>query len=151
MNYKSVFLGLSFLLLSFYGLAQSMTQTKEGNLEIVKDPMIDLLQQNRIIYNNNPIPAESTEVKREKGTKGTALGFRIQIYSGSSRNEAYAVQARFQQQFEDISTYVSYTQPNYRVKVGDFRSRSEAQAFMSEIRRSFPTVFLFTEQINVYY
>lgn len=152
MTYKSVILGLSFLLFSFYSMAQSMIQTKEGNLEIVKDPMIDLLQQNRIIFNNNPIPVESgTEVKREKGTKGTALGFRVQIYSGSSRNEAYAIQARFQQQFDGISTYVSYTQPNYRVKVGDFRSRSEAQAFMNEIRRSFPTVFLFTEQVNVYY
>lgn len=146
MNCKSVFLGLSFLLLFSY----AMGQKKEGNLEIVKDPLIDLLQESRIVFNSTPDEGNSAN-KNEKGTKGTALGFRIQIYSGPSRNEAYAIQSRFQQQYEDISTYVSYTQPNYRVKVGDFRSRSEAQAFMREVRKDFPTLFLFTEQINVYY
>lgn len=144
MNYKSVFLGLS-LILSF---SLAMGQTKKGSLEIVKDPGIDLLQESRLIFMKSP--AESV-VKEKTGTKGTALGFRIQIYSGPNRNEAYAAQSRFQQQYSDISTYVSYTQPNYRVKVGDFRSRSEAQAFMREVRKNFPTLFLFTEQVNVYY
>lgn len=146
MNCKSVFLGLSFLLFSFAALAQN----KKGNLEIVKDPMIDILQQSRIVFNNS-LPEEATEVKNEKGTWGTALGFRIQIFSGSSRNEAYAIQARFQQRYENINTYITYTQPNYRVKVGDFRSRSEAQSFMAELKRSYPSVFLFTEQIYIYY
>jgi len=146
MNCKSIFFGLSFLLFSFVALAQN----KKGNLEIVKDPMIDLLQQSRITFNNS-LPEESTEVRNEKGTRGTALGFRVQIFSGSNRNEAYAIQARFQQRYEDINTYITYTQPNYRVKVGDFRNRSEAESFMAELRRSYPSVFLFTEQIYVYY
>jgi len=147
MGYKSVFIGLSFLLSSLYAAGQ----TREGKLEIVKDPMIDLLQQSRLNFASTSTDEGHAETKRDKGTKGTALGFRIQIYSGSSRNEAYATQARFQQQYSDIPTYVTYTQPNYRVKVGDFRSRSEAQAFMQEVRRNFPTVFLFTEQIIIYY
>src|SRR5690554_2189776 len=146
MNCKSVFLGLSFLLFSLAALAQN----KKGSLEIVKDPMIDLLQQSRIVFNNTTTEVEPA-IRNEKGTRGTALGFRIQIFSGSSRNEAYAAQARFQQRYEDISTYITYTQPNYRVKVGDFRSRGEAQSFMTELRRSYPSVFLFTEQIYVYY
>ena len=144
MNYKSVFLGLGLLL--FFSVA--MGQSKKGSLEIVKDPMIDLLQESRLIFMRSPV---ESVVKEKTGTKGTALGFRIQIYSGPNRNEAYAAQSRFQQQYNDISTYVSYTQPNYRVKVGDFRSRSEAQAFMREVRKTFPTLFLFTEQVNVYY
>src|SRR5690606_1545865 len=146
MNCKSAFLGLRFLLFSFAALAQN----KKGTLEIVKDPMIDVLQQSRIVFNNS-LPEEATEVKNEKGTRGTALGFRIQIFSGSSRNEAYAIQARCQQRYENINTYITYTQPNYRVKVGDFRSRSEAQSFMAELKRSYPSVFLFTEQIYIYY
>lgn len=144
MNYKSVFLGLSLLL--FFSVA--MGQNKKGSLEIVMDPAIDRLQESRLVFMNS---STETVVREKTGTKGTALGFRIQIYSGSNRNEAYAAQSRFQQQYSDISTYVSYTQPNYRVKVGDFRSRSEAQAFMREVRKSFPTLFLFTEQVNVYY
>src|SRR5690606_20586265 len=144
MNYKSVFLGLS-LILSF---SLAMGQTKKGSLEIVKDPGIDLLQESRLIFMKSP--AESV-VKEKTGTKGTALGFRIQIYSGPNRNEAYAAQSRLQQQYSDISTYVSYTGSHMRVKVGDIRSRSEAQGFMREVRKNLLTPFLFTEQLNVYY
>lgn len=146
MNYKSIILGLSTLLFSTCVFAQQ----ESGNLEIVKDPMIDLLQERRVYFNNHPVEESPTNVEKD-GTRSTVLGFRIQIYSGSSRNEAYAIQARFQKQYEDIPTYVSYTQPNYRVKVGDFRSRSEAQAFMREVKDDYSMVFLFTEQVYVYY
>jgi len=145
MNYKSIILGLSIVLFSTCVFAQ----TPQGNLEIVKDPMIDLLQESRIYFENRPI--EETPKNKESGTRSTVLGFRVQIYSGASRNEAYAIQARFQKQYEDIATYISYTQPNYRVKVGDFRSRSEAQAFMREVKKDYSMVFLFTEQVYVYY
>ncbi|WP_118193526.1 SPOR domain-containing protein [Albibacterium indicum] len=145
MNYKSIILGLSVVFFSTCALAQ----TTQGNLEIIKDPRIDLLQKSRVYFENNPV--EETPVTKENGTRGTVLGFRVQIYSGASRNEAYAIQARFQKQYEDIATYISYTQPNYRVKVGDFRSRSEAQAFMREVKKNYPMVFLFTEQVYVYY
>ncbi|MFB5945437.1 SPOR domain-containing protein [Albibacterium profundi] len=145
MNYKSIILSLSLLLFSVAVFAQE----KKGNLEIVKSPMIDLLQERRVYFENNPV--EVRPVDKENGTRSTVLGFRVQIYSGSSRNEAYATQARFQKQYKDIATYVSYTQPNYRVKVGDFRSRSEAQAFMREVKNDYPMVFLFTEQVYVYY
>lgn len=145
MNYKSIFLSLSLLLFS----AAIFAQNKKGNLEIVKNPMIDLLQERRVYFKNNPV--EVRPVNKESGTRSTVLGFRVQIYSGSSRNDAYATQARFQKQYKDIATYVSYTQPNYRVKVGDFRSRSEAQAFMREVKNDYPMVFLFTEQVYVYY
>src|SRR5690606_27058417 len=145
MNIKTVLLVTGFLFLSLHAFSQN----KKGSLEIIKDPLIERLQQSRLAFNTTP--EESKSESKPKGTRGTALGFRVQIYSGPSSNEAYAAQARFQQQYQDIATYVSYTQPNYRVKVGDFRSRSEAQAFMREVRKSFPTVFLFTEQVVVYY
>jgi hypothetical protein len=147
MNIKTVLLAAAFFLIS----SSAFSQEKQGSLEIIKDPLIERLQQSRIAFTTAAAVESSHTEGKPKGTRGTALGFRVQIYSGPSRNEAYAAQARFQQQYENIATYVSYTQPNYRVKVGDFRSRSEAQAFMREVKKSFPTVFLFTEQVVVYY
>lgn len=126
----------------------SFAQRGTGKVEVIEDPLISILQQKRIEL---MIAPPNEVITRKPGTKGTALGFRVQIYTGTSRSEAYAVQARFQRMYSDISTYVSYTQPNYRVKVGDFRSRSEAQAIMRELRKDFGAVFLFTEQINVIY
>lgn len=140
---KFLFFGVLFFLFSLNANAQR----ENGKVEVIEDPLIFILQQKRIEYATTP----EHELAKRPGTKGTALGFRVQIYTGPSRNEAYAVQARFQRMHSDISTYVSYTQPNYRVKVGDFRSRSEAQALMRELRKDFTAVFLFTEQVNVIY
>lgn len=140
---KFFFFGILFFLFSLNASAQR----ENGKVEVIEDPLIFILQQKRIEYATTP----EHEIARRPGTKGTALGFRVQIYTGPSRNEAYAVQARFQRMHSDISTYISYTQPNYRVKVGDFRSRSEAQALMRELRKDFTAVFLFTEQVNVVY
>src|SRR5690606_5788178 len=90
------------------------------------------------------------EVDKETGTRTTAMGFRVQIYSGSDRTEAYGEQARFKRLYKGIDTYLSYEEPNYRVKVGDFRSKSEAQALMQGLRKQFNNVFVFTEEIYVY-
>lgn len=142
---KLFFFGVLFCFCSLNAFAQR----ENGKVEIIQDSQISILQQKRIEYGNT-LPEHETEV-RKPGTKGTAMGFRVQIYAGTSRNDAYAVQARFQRTYSDINTYISYTQPNYRVKVGDFRSRNEAQALMQELRKDYTSVFLFTEQVNVIY
>ena len=146
---------MGFKKLCFFGVLfcfctlSTFAQRESGKVEVIQDPQISILQQKRIEY-ANASPEPEPEIRRA-GTKGTALGFRVQIYSGTSRSDAYAAQAKFQRTYSDISTYVSYTQPNYRVKVGDFRSRSEAQSLMRELRKDYPAVFLFTEQVNVIY
>jgi len=142
---KLFFFGILFCCLTL----NTFAQRGSGKVEIIQDSQISILQQKRIEYANTSIEDETEE--RRAGTKGTAMGFRVQIYVGPSRNDAYAVQARFQKTYSDVSTYVSYTQPNYRVKVGDFRSRQEAQALMQTLRKDYPSVFLFTEQVNVTY
>lgn len=144
MEFKRLFfLGIFFCLFSLSAFAQR----GNGKIDVIESPMISILQQKRIEYASEP--EHESELKKS-GTKGTVLGFRVQIYTGPSRSDAYAAQSRFQKMYSDISTYVSYTQPNYRVKVGDFRSKSDAQAIMRELRKDF-TVFLFTEQVNVIY
>lgn len=139
-----------FLLLFFFAFLSlsAFAQRGKGKVEVIEDARISVLQQKRLEFAMEP---EHETIIRKPGTKGTALGFRVQIYTGPSRSEAYAAQSRFQRMYSDINTYVSYTQPNYRVKVGDFRSRSEAQAIMRELRKGFSGVFLFTEQVNVVY
>lgn len=144
MNVKKIFLFVS--VFSLFSLV-AFAQRGEGKVEVIEDTLISILQQKRLDFVSE---GEPEAVVRKPGTKGTALGFRVQIYTGTSRNGAYAAQSQFRRIHPEISTYVSYTQPNYRVKVGDFRSRSEAQALMRALSKDF-NVFLFTEQVNVVY
>lgn len=133
-----------FSLVCFLGL---FAQQKEGKVEVIQDSMISMLQQYRIAIENNP----NATTEHKQGIKDTVLGFRIQIYTGPNRNDAFDAQAKFKSMYANINTYISYTQPNYRVKIGDFRSRREAEAMMHELRKSFNPLFLFTEQVNVIY
>ncbi len=67
-------------------------------------------------------------------------GFRIQIYSGSgikSKDEATAAQSRFMRLFPEQKVYVIYNAPFWRVRVGDYRSRSEAMTLLNTVKQSF--------------
>lgn len=149
-----MFAKLSILSISllFAGAFSGFAQQK-GEVIVIKDTLITLMQQARMgtnISTGNTASSNTTTTDRNSATRSIARGFRVQIYSGSSRNDAYAEQARFQRMFRNIDTYVSYDEPNYRVKVGDFRSRSEAQELMQSLRNQFNNVFLFQEDIFVY-
>ncbi|PRD53809.1 SPOR domain-containing protein [Sphingobacterium gobiense] len=136
------------------GLTQ-LSKAQSGIVEVEKDSLINLLQEFRAENGINPstsrmISLGSKVVDKKSGKRVKVRGFRVQIFSGSSRSDAYAVQSRFQTSYKDIGSYVSYDEPNYRVKVGDFRSRSEATSFMRELRSQYSNVFVFTEDVWAY-
>jgi len=60
-------------------------------------------------------------------------GFRYQIFQGSSRNDAYAMNANFLNLFPEMPSYVLYEPPNFKVRVGDFRFKFEAIAFREQM------------------
>ncbi len=130
---------------AFWAKAQN-----RGELKVYKDSLITVMQEYRSgkrSFTKAPAPSED----RNPATRTTARGFRVQVFLGSNRNEAYAEQARFKRLYPDIDTYITYEEPNYRVKVGDFRSRAEAQRLMEGLKHQFSNVFLFTETIFIYH
>lgn len=75
----------------------------------------------------------------------------IRIYSGSShsaRDEAYEVKARFLQKYEGIRNDVIYDDPNFKVYIGGYRSKSEALKLLHKIKRDFPTAFIVYDVID---
>ena len=137
------------LLAGFSSMA-AYAQQQKGSVEIIADPLISLMQRNRMGTNITATSPAKPPVDKKNATRTTAMGFRVQIYAGPNRSEAYAEQAKFKRLYKDIDTYVSYDEPNYRVKVGDFRSRNEAQDLMQGLRKQFNNVFIFTEEIYIY-
>lgn len=133
MMYRKLVIGLFF---SFF-LAQAAS-AQEGKVTVIKDPQIDSLIAKRLALSR----AGST------GNKVTTLGFRVQIFSGLGRDEAYSEQSKFRSLFPGVNSYVSYTQPNYRVRVGDFRTKLEAQKFVNELKKNYSSLFIFAEKIN---
>lgn len=76
-------------------------------------------------------------------------GYRVQIYNGNDRNKASAIKVDFIRRFPDIRTYMSYIQPQFRVKVGDFRTRGEAQKFVEQINHLYSPVMVVPDIIVI--
>lgn len=67
----------------------------------------------------------------------TIPGYRVQIasFSGtSSKANAFALRDNFSADYPEIQAYIVFDEPNFKVKVGDFRTRLEAYAFLQEIK-----------------
>lgn len=69
-------------------------------------------------------------------------GYRVQIYSDNNartaKNEARAKERAISGVFPDLATYVIYDSPYWRLRVGDCRTRTEADELAAEIKRAFP-------------
>ncbi|NIJ55969.1 SPOR domain-containing protein [Dyadobacter arcticus] len=76
-------------------------------------------------------------------------GFRIQIYVGNVRQEADGAKSYIYQAFPDLNPYVSYSQPTYRVKVGDFMYRSDAEQYLELIREQYSSALILADRVDI--
>lgn len=78
-------------------------------------------------------------------------GFRIRIYLSSNpkaREESLETLLRFNSRFPYIQAYRSYTTPNFKVSVGNFRTRVDAEILLREIKEEFPDAFIARERFK---
>lgn len=78
-----------------------------------------------------------------------AQGYRIQIYSGGSRDEANKARDRSYALIRDAVPHIVYTQPTFRVKVGDFMDRLEAQRVYAILLTDFPNALIMPDRIEI--
>lgn len=76
-------------------------------------------------------------------------GYRIQIFFGSERKAASDAKSKFMQLNPDYEVYLIYQQPYFKVRVGDFRTKLEAQALFKKVLPEFERVFIIPDKINL--
>lgn len=84
-------------------------------------------------------------------TKPIINGYRVQIYFDSgnqSKKKANDVKTQFLAKKLDVPCYLVYQAPNFKVRVGDFRSRYEAYKLYREIRNDFPSAYIVKDEIS---
>ncbi|MBC8110412.1 MAG: SPOR domain-containing protein [Verrucomicrobia bacterium] len=79
----------------------------------------------------------------------SAPGFRVQIYIGESRDEALAVRNTSYRLLPDETPHLIPMLPSYRVRVGDFLDRLEAQKAYAILLREFPTALVVPDKIEI--
>lgn len=108
----------------------------QGSVEVIKDARIDALirQEGAIIP-----PATSPQIS----------GYRIQLFFDSNKDAVNEARSKFIALYPKIDTYVTFTAPNFFLKVGDFRTQMEAEKVKSSVEAQFPTSNIIKEMINL--
>jgi hypothetical protein len=110
---------------------------REGALNISQDERLNELIRRHISINEQ---------------KDGIDGYRIRIFSESgqgARPRATDARARFFNRYPDVDPYLDYDPPNWKVYVGDFRTRSEALKMRKKIEREYPNSFIINSRINL--
>ena len=76
-------------------------------------------------------------------------GYRIQLYFGGDRAKANNMRLDFLQQYPDVGAYVIYQQPNFKLRVGDFKTRIEANTFLKEMQPGYSMSFIVTDDVKL--
>jgi hypothetical protein len=114
------------------------TDTIENNnrIKIIQDPRVDSILKMNLEYNLY---------------QDGIMGYRIQIFFDAgnlSLEKATTAAQDFQILFPGDTAYISFTEPYYRVRVGDFRTRLEARAYMEMILSEYPNAFVIRDKIR---
>jgi hypothetical protein len=131
---------LLILLILLIRVDTALAQNKDaadGKTEIIQDSRVDLLVKKHIQINE---------------TLNTMDGFRIQVFSESGNNSktrAQSVQSEFQSRFPEMGVYLTFKSPNYRVRIGDFRTKLDVQRFLMALTGDYPNAFIVSDQINL--
>ena len=82
---------------------------------------------------------------------GETNGFRIQIAALTGTNSKTIAENEsdtFKAQFPDIPTYITYLEPFFRIRVGDFFTRLEAYKMLLEIQTIYPGAYIISDKIQ---
>lgn len=109
--------------------AAQTTQTDTAGVRVTVDPRIEQLIRKQMAINE----VTTLEARRH------VQGFRIQVVNSPDRNKVNAAKIKVYEQFPDWKPYLIYQAPNYKLRVGDFRTEDEANAAMQQLSRLFPS------------
>ena len=104
----------------------------KGGLQLIAEPAITELHDKYIDENKARLETD---------------GYRIQIYNGR-KTECMSIRARFISTFPGTAIYWLYEAPEYKVQVGDFRTRLEAEKFLEEVFTEFSGSFVLETKIK---
>ena len=108
-------------------------QSKVGSINVIQDASIEKFL--------NAYKSENEKVKK-------ISGFRVQLFSGASRDLSKETKSKFLSLFPEINAYEIYTQPNFKLRVGDCRTKLEAVKLQKEIAVEFPHTFIVQDEIE---
>ena len=123
------------ILISLNSFAQD-----SSSVIVHKDPRVDLLVKKQVQINE--------ETSREARRIGK--GFRLLVINTNNRDEATAAKTKVYTFFPELKSYLYYQAPYFKLKVGNFKERKEAEEYLERLKKYFPKgVFIMNDTIEL--
>jgi hypothetical protein len=114
---KQIFLTIALLFAAYFLYA--------GDTIIVhKDSRLDILTEKQAAIN---------KVTSRMSGNGLFKGYRLQVLNTRNRDDAFKLKATLLENFPDEKVYVLYQSPYFKVRIGNFINRSDAEDFTKDL------------------
>ena len=134
---------IAILFCSIHSFGQDTIPVKQADtnsITIHKDPRIDLLVK------------KQAQINEETSREGRRIGkgYRLLVINTNKRDEAVAAKTKVYTYFPELKSYLIYQSPFYKLKVGNFKERKEAEEYLQRLKKYFPQgVFIMSDTIEL--
>lgn len=108
---------------------------KEGVVNVYKDSRFDKLTE----FVGTPVKGATVQMK----------GYRVQAFFSTDKDEVNGKRGEYLGQYNEHPAYVDYLAPNFRLRLGDFRTRLQAQQWQDQIKLLFPDAIIVEDYIEL--
>ena len=142
--------GVVFLLFLAVITCRTLAQTVRSN------PSTPAIPEGSFIWQRLNVTAgsEISDLLRQQYDQnrkiGSLSGFRLQLYFGSgvqARARAEKVRSDFNGLYPDTKVYLSFKSPDFIVRAGDYRTKSEALKVLKSLTSGFSNAFIVSDDI----
>lgn len=131
--------GLAFIVLCLT-LSLKAQKVDSGLVTVHTDPRLALLVKKQVQINE-----ETT-----RNSRRVMPGFRIQILNSTDRSSALDAKTKVYKLYPELKAYLQYQSPYFRLKVGNFKTRQDAEEYLTNLARDFANnVFIVRDTIEV--
>lgn len=128
-------------------VSEELAPEDQQTVVLYADPRLAMITSFR-----EPVKVNSGTGTNSAGVSGSirsGRGFRIIIYSGIDRAKANSTKADFMRRHPGTRVYMTYALPQYRIKVGDYTSRAEANEFYRKLSSTYSPCMIVPDIVEI--
>jgi len=134
--WKGIIAASMFMGCSFFSNASIIKDT----VIVYKDARMDVLTSKQIVTNKKASLQTSS---------GQYKGYRVQVVSTTNRDQAFKIKGELLSRFPDQKTYALFQSPNFKVRIGNFLKKADAEKFKLQLQKYYTTgVFVIEDAID---
>ena len=151
-----------YVLLNFSCAAQKSLTPYHEDLSVNRPKFVIANDTTRRLPETDPVQTVAIKPTRNVNTKVDGIldsidrfnltkrfvdGFTIQVYSGQKREDAMNTKQKIIEDTPELIANLQYIQPKFRVTVGHYFTKLDAQKALTRLKRYFATAILVPEKI----